>query len=286
MDKKNELIRPMAITLKAVIMGGDGKVLLLKRSKKERFNKGKWDFPGGHIEKDETVNEALRREIQEETGLQIKIGQVISITEFPKKSEQFKNEKRGIRFIAYANDDKVELNKNEHSEYVWLPIDEAIEKLNPKDGFENEKRETLVKVKKYLEMEKSEEGWQRAVADLENYKKRVAKNNEEFKKYCLEDFIDQLLPVLDNFNSAVEHIPENQQSEGWVTGVMHIKNQLETVLSDNGIYQIKAKKGDKIDENIQEVISGKAKKGRVKNILKAGFRMGDKIIRPVTIEAE
>lgn len=275
----------MNLTLKAVVLNDKGEVLVLKRVKKEKIHGGKFDLPGGHLEKGETAEEGVKREVKEETGLNVEVGDVFMINEYPKKDELF-DKIKALRFIAFSEDEKIVLNKEEHDEHFWLPIDEAIKEFNPKDGFENEKRETLIKAKRYLEMKNSEEGWHRAMADLENYKKRVAKNNEEFRKYCLEDFVVQLLPVLDNFSAAVEHIPEDQQKEGWVAGIMHIKNQLETVLDENEITKIDSKKGDKIDEKIHEVISGKSKKGKVKNVLKAGFRIGDKIIRPVTIEAE
>jgi molecular chaperone GrpE len=281
----DKMLWPMNLTLKAVVLNDKGEVLILKRVKKEKTHGGKFDLPGGHLEKGETAEEGVKREVKEETGLNVEVSDVFMINEYPKKDELF-DKIKALRFIAFSEDKKIVLNKEEHNEHFWLPIDEAIKKFNPKDGFENEKRETLIKAKKYLEMKNSEEGWHRAMADLENYKKRVAKNNEEFRKYCLEDFVVQLLPVLDNFSAAVEHIPEDQQKEGWVAGIMHIKNQLETVLDENGITKIDSKKGDKIDEKIHEVISGKSKKGRVKNILKAGYEMGDRVIRPVTIEVE
>ncbi len=292
-------VRPMAITLKAVVVNQKNEVLLLKRNKKSTFNRGKWDLPGGHIDEGETIEEGLKREILEETSLKAEVGFIIGTAEFSKGNKQFKNEKRGLRFLAYSQGDKVKLNKREHDEYAWLPIDEAIEKLSKKDGFEGEKRETLFAAKEYLEMKNAVDNWKRSVAEFENYKKRQAKNNEDFKKYSNEDMILEILPVLDNFDAAINHAPEEEKENGWMTGIIHIQKQLMDVLESKGVKEIAVKKGDKVDESIHEVVSGKVhpvKSGeagpaarefnKVKKILKKGYKIADRVIRPASVEVE
>jgi 8-oxo-dGTP diphosphatase len=81
------LARPMAITIKAVVFNKKGEVLLIKRGLEE-LNGGKYDLPGGHIEKNETIEEALVREVKEETGLDVKKGEIIDTVEFPKDNKQ------------------------------------------------------------------------------------------------------------------------------------------------------------------------------------------------------
>jgi molecular chaperone GrpE len=150
----------------------------------------------------------------------------------------------------------VELSE-EHEDFEWVSFDEALEKVSDEDGFEMEKRDTIEMAKNLIELKKSYDGWKRALADMENLKKRTAKQNEEYKKYCLEDFVLELLPVLDNFNLALDHVPDDEKKSGWVVGILHIKKQLEDVLSNRGVVEILAEKGDKIDTNIHEVVSGK-----------------------------
>lgn len=281
---KEQKTRPMALTIKAVVLK-DGQVLLMKRAKR-CINPGKWDFPGGHVDVNETVEEALEREIREEANLQVQIGPIIRLSEFPKGHEQFKNEKRGVRYIAYYESGEVKLNEEEHSEYKWLSIDEAIEFLED-EGFEKEKKETLLIAKQYLQMQESLDGWKRALADMENYKKRMQKQNEDYKKYCIEDFVMELLPVVDNFEMATEHIPAKMENDSWVTGLMHIKNQLQTALKNRGIDEIEAKPGDEVDVNIHEVISGgQDGSHKIKKVIKKGYRIGQRVVRPVMVEAE
>ena len=283
---KEGLVRPMAITLKAVVVSNiSGKVLLLKRSKRELTNKNKWDLPGGHLEKNQTVKESLKREIEEETGLFVQQGPLLGIAEFKKDHVGFGQEKRGLRFIAYAESEDVKLSK-EHDKFEWLEIDDAIDRLSEKDGFEKEKKDVLVKAKERMELEKALDNWKRLLADFDNYKKRITQENEEFRKYSIEGMVHELLPVLDNFEMAIEHAPKEEEESAWMVGILHIKKQLEDVLFSKGVSEIETKVGDKLDESIHEVIGGRDGKGKVSKIMKRGYRLSGKVIRPASVEIE
>ena len=278
-------LHKFSVTAKAVIVRKDGKVLLLKRSKKEKTYKDSFDLPGGHVEKGEDIESALKREIKEETGLTPKEFTIIKVSEFPKDHELF-DKIKALRFLGKVDDEKVTLNK-EHRSHYWLDIDKAIEKIKGSDGFEKEKKETLEIAKQYLEMKNSEENWKRALADFENFKKRTEKSNSEFRKFCLEGFVLELLPVLDNFEMAISHVPEGQEGNSWVTGIEHIRNQLLKALEDQGVKEVPVEIGDEVNEQIHHVVSGKAKKGKgnVMKVLKKGYKIEEKIIRPANIEA-
>ncbi|MFO7807217.1 MAG: nucleotide exchange factor GrpE [Candidatus Moraniibacteriota bacterium] len=279
--------REMVLTIKAVVVRDEREVLLLKRSK-DQVNPGKYDLPGGRLEEGETIEEALKREVAEETGLEVEMGDILKATEFPKENKHFKEEKRGLRFIAYYKSGEVKLSE-EHEDFEWVSFDEALEKVSAEDGFEMEKRETIEMAKDLIDLKNSYDGWRRALADMENLKKRTAKQNEEYKKYCLEDFVLDLLPVLDNFNLALDHVPDTEKKSGWVVGILHIKKQLEDVLTSRGVEEIPVKEGDKIDTNIHEVVSGKEGKEegeKVKKVLKKGYKMEDRIVRPAIVESE
>lgn len=292
-NKKNEIkpkTRAMTLTIKAVVLNKNNEVLILKRAKNDLFNGGKYDLPGGHIEENESLEDSIIREIKEETGLDAVFGEIIDVVEFPQNSPLFKEEKRGIRCICYVNSDKVRLS-SEHSKYKWIPIKKATEKFSQEDGFENEKRNTILKAQEYLEMKKAMDGWKRERADFENYKKRQAEDKKELIAFSNLNLILELLPVLDNFYASTQHIPENQKKEAWLIGIMHIQHQLEKVLKDNGAAQIIVKVGDEFNPEIHEAMDNqetkdKKYKNRVKKVLQTGYKINGKVIRPTRVIVE
>jgi 8-oxo-dGTP diphosphatase len=169
----------MTLTIKAVIINEKSEVLLLRRSKNNKYSIGKFDLPGGHIEEHEGLEDSILREIKEETGMDVFFGEIIDVVEFPEGSQMFRDEKRGIRCICYSNSSEVSLS-DEHDEFVWLSFEKALEKLSAEDGFESEKRNTVVKARDYLEMKNSLEGWKRCRADFENFKKDKWKKEKKF----------------------------------------------------------------------------------------------------------
>lgn len=286
--KEDKNLRMMGLTVKAVLLNSRNQVLVLRRATGENSNAGLWDLPGGGVEKGETLEEALKREIKEETGLDSKLGPLVKVSEFPRDHIAFESEKRGLRFIAYVlgDDDQVKIDQREHIEFRWLDLDQAIE-LFPAEGFEGEKRETLLVAKKQLEMTRALENWKRSLADLENYKKRTEKNNLEFRKYCLEDLMISLIPVLDNFDLSLEHVPETDKDNNWTVGILHIRKQLFDALAKFGLELVEVKVGDQFSELTCEAVSGNGGKNcKIKKILKKGYRLGGKVIRPAMVEIE
>lgn len=106
----------------ALIFNQEGKFFLMTSPKW----KGMYVVPGGHVELGETIEQALKREVKEETNLDVFDIQAISIEEFI-FGEEF-HEKKHFIFFDYACKTKnanVILNK-EGSKYVWVNFDEAL----------------------------------------------------------------------------------------------------------------------------------------------------------------
>lgn len=110
-------------TVSAIIFNPEGKILLCKSHKWDN----KYVIPGGHIELGEKMEEALKREVMEETGLKIYDLKLISLKESV-YSETF-HEKKHFIFIDYickTNSSKVSLN-DEAEAYQWVDIGEMEE---------------------------------------------------------------------------------------------------------------------------------------------------------------
>jgi 8-oxo-dGTP pyrophosphatase MutT (NUDIX family) len=111
----------------AVIKNKDTqKVLLIHRSASQ-YAGDIWEIPIGRMEQFETFEAGLRREASEETGLtQLEVGKPFSVFEFMRGEAAAENEVRAVVFAVQTQQDKIQLS-DEHDDFRWLPIDEAIE---------------------------------------------------------------------------------------------------------------------------------------------------------------
>lgn len=125
------------VALKAIIEK-DGKFLALRRSAKEEIFENIWDIPGGRMEFGEQPIEALRREVKEETSLNIDIIKPISTWTFFLGETQVV----GITYAAKYISGDVELS-DEHKEFKWLTVEE-FSKLNAHKGM-------IAEVEKYYQ---------------------------------------------------------------------------------------------------------------------------------------
>jgi molecular chaperone GrpE len=131
------------------------------------------------------------------------------------------------------------------------------------------------------------EGWKRAAADFENYKKRKEAENKELVEFAKEVTVTKMLPTLDSLEQALKHMPEAGAEEfakkyqNWQTGVNGIVMQLDKVLEEMGVRKIEAL-GKKFDphfhEAVREVEGGED--GMVAEELQTGFELNGKVIRP------
>ena len=121
------------ITVKGIIRRNDNKILLVKRSVQDGFWPGYWETVGGGIEGQENPQSALLREIEEETGLIVKVREPFNVYSFEDEKKEFKV---GISFICDYVSGDVTLS-HEHIDFAWVdPLD--IKKYKTSDGLLNE----------------------------------------------------------------------------------------------------------------------------------------------------
>ena len=292
---KNDAINKgiFSLTAKAVVLNGKDEVLLIKRHKDDHHGAGKWDLPGGNLEPEENVIEGIEREIKEEIGVEVKIETVLLIHDFEKKyNREIKINGRsdmlngkGIRLLAYCDANEIELS-HEHEEYEWVSLKEAADKFGKTD-FEMDKVAAIEAAQRFLEMKRAEESMKRLAADFENYKKRASQERKEMIAFSNAQLMAEIIPVLDNFHASTDHIPEDQKDGAWVIGIMHIQNQLEKVLEDNGVLEIPVKAGDEFDPMIMEALqNGEGKENmenRVEKVVQKGYKIGGKVLRAARV---
>jgi len=111
--------KPFGLTVSALITDGTDKFLLVRRSKQSHFFAGQWETPGGKVSPGESFDNALLREVKEETGLVIGLDGVAGVVEF---------ELDYVRVVvlymkAHIISGEVHLSE-EHDDYAWLPLSE------------------------------------------------------------------------------------------------------------------------------------------------------------------
>ncbi|MDQ0339612.1 molecular chaperone GrpE [Caldalkalibacillus uzonensis] len=138
--------------------------------------------------------------------------------------------------------------------------------------------------------EKAEEYYQRylrAQADFDNFRKRTRKEKEDLQKYAALPVIEQLLPVLDNFERALAAGQSTQDAESLMKGVEMVFKQVQQVLTEQGLEEIEAV-GKPFDPHVHEAVmqveSEDHDSGIVVEELQKGYKLKDKVIRPAMVK--
>ena len=107
--------KPFALSAKVIVLDGEGRCLLLKRSMISKGNPGKWDLPGGKVDAGEDLEHGLLREVAEETGLTISLQRVLGAAE----SEVPDRRVAYLILEGSVETGQVQLS-SEHDDYIWV----------------------------------------------------------------------------------------------------------------------------------------------------------------------
>lgn len=124
----------------------------------------------------------------------------------------------------------------------------------------------------------------RTLADFENYRKRADREKQDYFKYALADTIRDLLPILDNFDRALDHAAEG---DDFHKGVLLIYKQLFDVLTRHGVKPID-ESGVRFDPNIHEAVvreeNASVPSHTVVAVLQKGYFLHDRLLRPAMVK--
>jgi molecular chaperone GrpE len=124
----------------------------------------------------------------------------------------------------------------------------------------------------------------RTLADFENFRKRAEREKADFRRYALAELVRDLLPVLDNFDRALEHA---EQGDEFHKGVLLIYKQLFDVLQRHGLRMID-EAGVRFDPNIHEAVireeNPNVPNHTVLAILQKGYFLHDRLLRPAMVK--
>ena len=145
------------------------------------------------------------------------------------------------------------------------------------------KADTSKKLKELNEnLNQEKDKYLRLFAEFENFKKRTARERIELFKTAGQEVITAILPILDDFERAIDQSPK--EHEELIKGFLLIKNKLTDVLKSNGLNVTETNVGDTFDAEIHEAITlipatDESQKGKIIDITEKGYQLGDKIIR-------
>jgi molecular chaperone GrpE len=135
------------------------------------------------------------------------------------------------------------------------------------------------------ELEKYKDAALRARADLDNYRKRVAREKEDAIRYANNSLLESLLPILDNFELGLEAAKNTPEATGIIQGLQMVRKQLEDFLRDHGVEIVNAE-GNPFDPNVHDAVAHEPSpdvEGTVIRQLRKGFKLKDRLIRPASV---
>jgi molecular chaperone GrpE len=125
----------------------------------------------------------------------------------------------------------------------------------------------------------------RAVADFDNYRKRIDRDRREASEYAAADVMLELLPIIDNFERALQ-APAGGD-EGFRRGIELIHKQMLDLLRKRGVEVIDAL-GTDFDPNVHQAVihepSADHREGEVMQELQRGYKLGDRLLRPAMVK--
>lgn len=123
----------------------------------------------------------------------------------------------------------------------------------------------------------------RAQADLQNAKVRLERDTDDLRKFATQGMILKLLPIIDNFQRAFQHLPEDLKNHEWVKGVGAIEQDFIKQLSVMGLQKIESL-GAQVDTAKHEVITvGPGKEGEIIEVFEEGYALNGKPLRPAKV---
>lgn len=162
-------------------------------------------------------------------------------------------------------------------------INEEIEK-ELEQALEQEEQDEVSELN--AEIMKWKEAALRSAADLENFRKRMAREKTDAIRYGNQRLIEELLPVLDNFAMGMMAAEKDSGSMIYM-GMQMVQKQLDDFLSSQGVQEVPVPVGTEFDPNLHDAmsqeVSNELEEGKIVRVARKGYKMGDRLVRPANV---
>ena len=124
-------------------------------------------------------------------------------------------------------------------------------------------------------------------ADLENYKKRATQEMADTRERANAQLLLKLVGVADDFNRAVNYLPEDAVDGSWYEGVQLVQRSMENMLQSEGLSRIEAAIGQPFDVSQHEAVffepTDEVNEGAVVRIIRDGYRLHSRVLRAAQV---
>ncbi|HEX6291745.1 MAG TPA: nucleotide exchange factor GrpE [Herpetosiphonaceae bacterium] len=127
----------------------------------------------------------------------------------------------------------------------------------------------------------------RAAADLKNFKRRTEEERGSLIRNATAGLLLKLLPILDDFDLAMQHVPPEVAETPWFSGLQGVQRKLQMVLEGEGVKPIEAL-GQTFDPHFHDAVmheeAGPEQAGKVTADLRRGYMLHDRVLRPSMVK--
>tara|TARA_B100001057_G_scaffold296081_1_gene296210 strand:- start:1421 stop:1996 length:576 start_codon:yes stop_codon:yes gene_type:complete len=171
-------------------------------------------------------------------------------------------------------------------------LSEAPEEDTPADA-KNATEEEVTTEPELSELEKAQNEakemkvrYLRAVADLENYRKRITREKQDIIRSAAGCVVESLLPVLDNMKLGLKSAENHPEAKEVTSGFKMVDDQLKKSLSEQGLEEL-LPNGETFDPNLHECISHQPSSEVAEDLIietvRAGYRLNERLLRAASV---
>ena len=167
------------------------------------------------------------------------------------------------------------------------PTSEAAEKAKTQEASDETNDPVLTDLEKaQAEAADMKSRYLRSVADMENYRKRIAREKQDIIRSAAANVVESLLPVLDNMKLGLQAAENHPEAKDVTIGFKMVDEQLKKSLSEQGLEEL-LPAGEVFDPNLHECIaqqtSDEVKEDHVIQTVRAGYRLNERLIRAANV---
>lgn len=158
---------------------------------------------------------------------------------------------------------------------------------NPAEAADAPEMAEPVELDPWEELEAEAAKWKevslRTAAEMDNLRKRTAREREEAVRYANARLLEELLPVIDNFEMGMQAAAQDKSSMIYI-GMEMVRRQLDDFLAGQGVTEIPT--DVPFDPNIHDAVSqeeAEGEEGRIIRVSRRGFMLRDRLLRPASV---